>query len=209
MKAAAPRIRDLGLAEYRTVWQRMQDFTATRQPHTTDEIWFVQHPPVFTQGVGGRAEHVLDPADIPVIATDRGGQVTYHGPGQWVAYVLLDLRRLGLNVRTLVRRLEESVISLLENHDIKAGTRADAPGVYVNGAKIASLGLRVTRGCSYHGLALNVDMDLTPFERINPCGYAGQPVTQLSALKAGITMAQARRALEQNLLDAIYNDNID
>jgi len=208
MKAAAPHIHDLGLAEYRTVWQRMQNFTATRQPDTTDEIWFVQHPPVFTQGVGGRSEHILDPGDIPVIATDRGGQVTYHGPGQWVAYVLLDLRRLGLNVRTLVRRLEDSVITLLETRGIQAGTRADAPGVYVNGAKIASLGLRVTRGCSYHGLALNVDMDLTPFTRINPCGYAGQPVTQLSALATDISMAQVRQALEQNLLDVMYSDRI-
>jgi len=196
-----PQIRDLGLVPYQEVWQRMQAFTASRDTGTADEIWFVQHPPVFTQGVSGRAEHVLEAGDIPVITTDRGGQVTYHGPGQWVVYVLLDIRRLGLNVRDLVHRLEDGVIALLAGHHVAACARPDAPGVYVNGAKIASLGLRVTRGRSYHGLALNVDMDLEPFSRINPCGYAGQKVTRMRELVPDTNMEKVRKELEKQLLD--------
>jgi len=160
----------------------MRAFTDGRTQDTPDELWLLQHAPVFRLGQAGRAEHLLDPGDIPVIQTDRGGQVTYHGPGQLVAYLLVDLRRVGLGVKGLVHLLEGAVIGLLAGYGIEAEARADAPGVYVAEAKIASLGLRVRRGCSYHGLSLNVDMDLTPFLRINPCGYPGLAVTQLADL---------------------------
>jgi lipoyl(octanoyl) transferase len=160
----------------------MRAFTDGRTQDTPDELWLLQHPPVFTLGQAGRAEHLLDPGEIPVIQTDRGGQVTYHGPGQLVAYLLVDLRRAGLGVKGLVHLLEGAVIGLLAGYGIEAVARADAPGVYVARAKIASLGLRVRRGCSYHGLSLNVDMDLTPFLRINPCGHPGLAVTQLADL---------------------------
>lgn len=176
------RILDLALADYLTVWQRMQRFTDRRDEHTDDELWRVEHPPVFTLGLNGKREHLLNPGTIPVIPVDRGGQVTYHGPGQAILYLLLDLRRRRLGVRELVRLIEQSVIDLLAEFAITALARADAPGVYVDGAKIASLGLRVRRGCCYHGVALNVDMDLAPFSRINPCGLAGLPVTQLRDL---------------------------
>ena len=203
MNASVPHIRDLGLADYQTVWQRMRAFTNGRVASTADEIWFVQHPPVFTQGVSGQPEHLLAPGDIPVIASDRGGQVTYHGPGQWVVYVMLDIRRMGLNVRGLVDGLENSVITLLADYGITARARADAPGVYANEAKIASLGLRVTRGCSYHGLALNVDMDLEPFSRINPCGYSGMQVTQLAELTENADMNTVRNQLETTLINVL------
>ena len=180
----APAERRLGVADYAATLQRMQDFTAGRGPDTRDEIWLLQHPAVFTQGVAGRAEHVLAPGDIPVVRVDRGGQVTYHGPGQWVAYLLIDLRRRGLGVRALVDRIESALVTTLAHYDISAAADPQAPGVYVDGAKIASLGLRVRRGCSYHGLALNVDMDLEPFPRINPCGYEGLAVTSITALLA-------------------------
>lgn len=160
----------------------MRDFTDQRMTTTSSEIWLLQHPPVFTQGQAGKAEHLLKPGDIPVIQTDRGGQVTYHGPGQMIAYVLLGLKSAGLGIRQLVNKLEESVVMLLAEQGIVAQSRQDAPGVYVGEAKIASLGLRVRRGYSYHGLALNVDMDLSPFERINPCGMSGLKVTQLADL---------------------------
>jgi len=173
------RVRKLGLVDYRESWQAMQDFTDERGPDTEDELWLVQHPPVFTQGQAGKAEHVLVPGDIPVVQSDRGGQVTYHGPGQWLVYLLLDLRRHELGVRGLVDLIEQSIVTVLEGLDIIARPRRDAPGVYVDDAKIASLGLRVRRGCSYHGLALNVDMDLEPFSRINPCGYQGLEVTTI------------------------------
>jgi lipoyl(octanoyl) transferase len=172
-------VRCRGLSDYSAAWAEMRAFTDERTQDTPDELWLLQHPPVFTLGQAGRAEHLLDPGEIPVIQTDRGGQVTYHGPGQLVAYLLVDLRRVGLGVKGLVRLLEGAVIGLLAGYGIEAEARADAPGVYVAGAKIASLGLRVRRGCSYHGLSLNVDMDLTPFLRINPCGYPGLAVTQL------------------------------
>ena len=175
-------VRQLGLRDYLPVWRAMQRYTDTRREDTPDELWLVEHPPVYTLGLNGKPEHVLDAADIPVIHIDRGGQVTYHGPGQLVAYPLLNLRRLGLGVRELVTTLEEAVIDLLAEYRIDAEGRRDAPGVYVNGAKIAALGLRVRRGGCYHGLSLNVDMDLTPFARINPCGYPGLAVTQLRAL---------------------------
>jgi lipoyl(octanoyl) transferase len=175
-------VRRLGLADYRPVWQAMQDFTDRRDDATGDELWLVQHPPVFTQGQAGKAEHVLAPGDIPVVQVDRGGQVTYHGPGQIVAYPLIDLRRLNLGVRDFVCRIEEAIIRVLAHHGVTGERVAGAPGIYVGGAKIASLGLRVRRGRSFHGLAFNIDMDLEPFRRINPCGYAGLEVTQLSAL---------------------------
>lgn len=174
-------IRELGVADYETTWLAMQRFTDTRKdrPDTQDEVWLVQHPPVFTQGQAGKAEHLLLPGDIPVVKSDRGGQVTYHGPGQLVAYLLLDVRRLGFGVRELVSRMERCLIDLLASYGVTAAAKPDAPGVYVDGAKIASLGLRIRNGCSFHGLALNVDMDLEPFRRINPCGYAGLAMTQL------------------------------
>ncbi|KGK41441.1 hypothetical protein LH51_14960 [Nitrincola sp. A-D6] len=170
------------LQPYEPVWQQMQAFTDQRQAETPDEIWLLQHHPVFTQGQAGKPEHLLNPGDIPVVKSDRGGQVTYHGPGQLMAYLLLDLRRKKLGVRDVVSLMEEAVIALLADHGQVAVARADAPGVYVDGCKIASLGLRVRRGCSFHGLALNVDMDLQPFTRINPCGYAGLQMTQLRNL---------------------------
>ena len=175
--AAVLGVRELGVQAYEPVWHAMQDFTNQRTADTADELWLVQHPPVFTQGQAGKAEHLLLPGDIPVVQVDRGGQVTYHGPGQLVAYPLVDVRRLGLGVRELVSRIEQSLIDLLASYGVSAEARADAPGVYVNGAKIASLGLRIRRGCSFHGLALNVDMDLQPFQRINQCGYAGLAMT--------------------------------
>jgi lipoyl(octanoyl) transferase len=175
-------IHDLGLRDYVEVWQAMREFTAQRTPETPDQFWLVQHPPVFTQGQAGKPEHLLLPGDIPVIQSDRGGQVTYHGPGQLVAYPLLDLRRLGLGVRDLVTAMEQVLVAVLAGYDIEAHAKPDAPGVYVNGDKIASLGLRVRRGCSFHGLALNVAMDLEPFQRINPCGYSGLKMTQIQQL---------------------------
>lgn len=175
-------IRELGVAAYIPVWQQMQAFTQQRSADTLDEIWLVQHPPVFTLGRNGKREHVLAPGDIPVIPIDRGGQVTYHGPGQLVAYLLLDIRRKGLGVRELVMVIEQSVIDLLAHYGVSALGNRDAPGVYVAGRKIAALGLRVSKGCTYHGLSLNVSMDLEPFQRINPCGYAGLQVTQCADL---------------------------
>jgi lipoyl(octanoyl) transferase len=176
------RVRRLGLCEYEPVWHAMQDFTDQRDEDTIDELWLVQHPPVFTQGQAGKAEHVLAPGDIPVIQVDRGGQVTYHGPGQIVAYPLLDIRRSGLGVRDLVNRIEESIIRVLAHYRVKGERRKGAPGIYVRDEKVASIGLRVRRGRTFHGLAFNIDMDLEPFQRINPCGFEGLRVTQLSAL---------------------------
>ena len=172
--------RTLGLVEYEPTLARMREFTDSRDANTPDELWLLQHPPVFTQGQAGKAEHVLAPGDIPVVQVDRGGQVTYHGPGQWVLYLLIDLKRRPLGVRDLVDLIENSIIELLGDYGIEAQGQPGAPGVYVRGEKIASLGLRVRRGCSYHGLALNVDMDLEPFGRINPCGYEGLAVTSIS-----------------------------
>ncbi|WP_165674837.1 lipoyl(octanoyl) transferase LipB [Metapseudomonas otitidis] len=177
-------VRRLGLVEYLPTFEAMRRLTAERNEQTPDEIWLLQHPQVFTQGQAGKAEHLLAPGDIPVIQVDRGGQVTYHGPGQLVAYLMLDLRRLGLGVRELVTAMEQSLVDVLATYGIEAAPKADAPGVYVNGDKIASLGLRVSRGCSFHGLALNVDMDMSPFWRINPCGYAGLKMLQLKDLLA-------------------------
>jgi lipoyl(octanoyl) transferase len=178
----APLIRDLGLTDYTPVWHAMQSFTNTRDEHTPDELWVLQHNPVFTQGQAGKPEHVLDAHGIPVIQSDRGGQVTYHGPGQLVIYFLLDVRRRGFGVRALVDLIEHSVIAVLGSYGIEAGLRKGAPGVYVKDRKIAALGLRVRKGGSLHGLSFNVDMDLAPFSYINPCGYAGMEVTQLRDL---------------------------
>ena len=173
-------IRRLGLVDYQPTLDAMRRLTEERGADTPDEIWLLQHPRVFTQGQAGKAEHVLAPGDIPVIKVERGGQVTYHGPGQLVAYLMLDLRRKNLGVRDLVTAMEQSLVDVLALHGVEAAPRADAPGVYVGADKIASLGLRVRRGCSFHGLALNLDMDLEPFRRINPCGYAGLRMTQLT-----------------------------
>jgi len=180
-------IRHLGRRDYLPVFTAMQAFTAARDPETPDELWQVEHPPVFTLGLAGKLEHLLTPGDIPVIQADRGGQVTYHGPGQVVIYCLLDVRRLGLNVRALVTALETAVIELLADYRIAAHARPTAPGVYVDDAKIAALGLRIRQGRCYHGLSLNVAMDLEPFTRINPCGYPGLRVTQLRDLGINLT----------------------
>ena len=181
------QLRRLGCRAYEPVFDAMRAFTEARNADTLDELWQVEHPPVFTQGLAGKAEHLLAPGDIPVIRVDRGGQVTYHGPGQVVVYCLLDVRRLGLSVRGLVTALEQAVIELLAAHGIAAQARPDAPGVYVDSAKVASLGLHIRQGRSYHGLSLNVDMDLEPFTRINPCGYPGLRVTQLRDLGVLLT----------------------
>lgn len=175
-------VRHLGLVDYQPTLEAMRRLTTERDGQTPDEIWLLQHPKVFTQGQAGKAEHLLAPGDIPVVQVERGGQVTYHGPGQLVAYLMLDLRRLDLGVRELVTAMEQSLVDLLAGYGIEAAPKADAPGVYVAGDKIASLGLRVSRGCSFHGLALNVDMDMTPFLRINPCGYAGLKMVQMRDL---------------------------
>ncbi len=171
-------VRQLGRYSYVPVWQAMQHFTDHRNEQTRDEIWIVEHDKVFTQGQAGKEEHLLMPGDIPVVKVDRGGQVTYHGPGQMVVYVLLDLKRRKIGIRELVTHIENAIIATLKHYDIEAAAKADAPGVYVDGKKIASLGLRVRKGCTFHGLALNVDMDLSPFSRINPCGYAGLEMIQ-------------------------------
>ncbi len=192
-------VRHLGEADYLQTWTRMRDFVAARQPDASDEIWFVEHPPVFTLGLAGSRAHLLNPGEIPVIATDRGGQVTYHGPGQLVAYTLFDLRRLGLGPREFVRRLESAVLATLAIYGIAAERRAGAPGVYVNGVKIAALGLRIRHHYCYHGLALNVTLDLAPFSRINPCGYPGLQVTSMAALGQRVTVAEVLPLLEAAL----------
>jgi lipoyl(octanoyl) transferase len=173
------------LVDYAPTWQAMQDFTATRGPDTPDELWLLEHPPVYTLGLAGRPEHLLRQSGIPLVKIDRGGQITYHGPGQIVVYLLLDLKRRGIGVKELVRRMEQAVIDLLAEYGVTAERRDKAPGVYVGEAKIAALGLRIKNGCCYHGLSLNVDMDLAPFRNINPCGYEGLAVTQCRAV--GIT----------------------
>lgn len=192
-------VRYWGLCDYADIFQRMQIFNQTRQPDTADEIWMLQHHPVFTLGLNGKAEHVLDAGNIPLIKTDRGGQVTYHGPGQLIIYILFDVRRNGLGIRDIVSRLECSVIHYLASENIVAVARKDAPGVYVQGQKIAALGLRVKSGSCYHGLSLNVNMDLTPFTRINPCGYAGMEVTSLQRLGLQISVEQVAWALLKNI----------
>jgi lipoyl(octanoyl) transferase len=198
--APQARVRRLGRVDYEPTWRAMQAFTAGRAAGAADELWLLEHPPVYTLGVAGRTEHLPRVANgIPVVRTDRGGQITYHGPGQVVLYTLLDLRRRGLAVRPLVRLLELSVIDLLAGYGIAATARVEAPGVYVNGAKIAALGLRIRNGCCYHGLAFNADMDLTPFHAIDPCGYSGLEVTQ--ARELGIS--EAPESLGEKLVQAV------
>jgi len=194
-----PVIRHLGMQEYEPTWRRMQSFTESRDADTPDELWFLQHPPVFTLGLNGSREHLLAPGDIPVVQVDRGGQVTYHGPGQLVVYPLLDLDRSGLGVRGLVCALERAVIRCVAGYGIEAQGDRDAPGVYVEGRKLASIGLRIRRNCSYHGLSFNLDMDLEPFTRINPCGFSQLEVTQLSALGVEHGMERVTADLEAAL----------
>ncbi len=195
MQAKTLHIRHLGNQDYETVWHAMQHYTDNRDQDSQDELWLVEHPPVFTQGQAGKAEHILNPGDIPVIQVDRGGQVTYHGPGQLVAYPLLDIKRLKIGVRDLVTSIEQSIVDMLKGYGVDAYAKADAPGVYVNERKVASLGLRIRRGCSFHGLALNVDMDITPFQRINPCGYAGLEMVQCKSLGGPQTVNEAGEKL--------------
>lgn len=198
-------IRNLGLQPYEPISRAMHEFTDTRDDATPDEIWLVEHYPVFTQGQAGKAEHLLAPGDIPVIQSDRGGQVTYHGPGQQVMYVLINLKRRKVGVRELVTLLENTVINTLAELGIQAAARADAPGVYVDGEKICSLGLRIRKGCSFHGLALNIAMDLAPFMRINPCGYADMKMTQVSQLSEKADMDKIRMILIQQFLALLNN----
>lgn len=201
-------VRQLGRRPYQPVWDAMKAFTDNRTSDTPDEFWVVEHDPVYTQGQAGKAEHLLSPGDIPVVQSDRGGQVTYHGPGQLVLYVLVDVRRSKLSVRELVTCLETAIINTLAKSDIQAYAKADAPGVYVTNelgmeAKLASLGLRIRKGCSFHGLALNINMDMTPFLRINPCGYAGMAMTQTSALGGPQSVAEAQAILVAELASLI------
>ncbi|MCW4628077.1 MULTISPECIES: lipoyl(octanoyl) transferase LipB [Marinomonas] len=195
--------RDLGIIDYTETWERMKQFTQTRTKDDADEIWLLEHPSLFTQGQAGKEEHLLAPGDIPVIQVDRGGQVTYHGPGQLVAYVMVDLKRLGIGVRDLVSVLENAVVGTLVQNSIKAYPKPDAPGVYVDERKIASLGLRVRRGCSFHGLALNVDMDLTPFNRINPCGYQGLQMVDMKRLNKDAILSNVKVQLANQLAEQL------
>lgn len=197
-------LRELGLVDYQPTLDAMRQLTDTRDAGSPDELWLLQHPPVFTQGQAGKAEHVLAAGEIPVVQVDRGGQVTYHGPGQWVLYLMVDMRRRQLGVRDLVTLIEHSLVQLLAEFDICAVAKPAAPGVYVGDEKIAALGLRVRRGCSYHGLALNVDMNLEPFERINPCGYAGLQVTSMAKLlpRAGLDA----QAIGKRLLSVVADN---
>ena len=202
-------VRQLGLQPYPLVSEAMHTFTNRRDDDSADEVWLVEHSPVFTQGQAGKAEHVLMPGDIPVIQSDRGGQVTYHGPGQQVMYVLLDIKRNKMGVRQLVTALEETVVQTLAHFDVAAHARPDAPGVYVGEQKICSLGLRIRKGCSFHGLALNIAMDLAPFLRINPCGYAGMQMTQLSALRPGVTVADVQPVLLRRFAELAGYNTLD
>lgn len=196
-------IRQLGLRDYAEVWQEMQRFTAEREENTADEIWITEHPPVYTLGLNGKREHLLQASSIPLVETDRGGQITYHGPGQLVIYPLLHLRRLGMGPRQAVTLLENAMIAVLGQYGIKAVAKPEAPGVYVDGKKIGALGLRIKRGCCYHGLSLNNDMDLRPFRAINPCGYAGLQVTQLADHDVRIQLHELALPLVHQLLQAI------
>jgi lipoyl(octanoyl) transferase len=201
--ANQPVLRWLGRVEYEPTWRAMQAFTDQRTSATPDEIWFLEHPPVFTLGMNAAPEHLLAPGDIPVVQIDRGGQVTYHGPGQLVVYPLIDVRRAGLGVRQLVMSLENAIIDLLASWNITALARRDAPGVYVDGRKVASIGLRIRRGSSYHGLAFNIAMDLEPFQRINPCGYRGLEVIDLRSLGVNASVQEVADALSPRLLASL------
>ena len=191
----------LGRRDYVPLWHAMQTFTDERDESTPDEIWFCEHPPVFTMGLNASKEHVLAPGDIPVVQIDRGGQVTYHGPGQLMIYPLIDIRRANIGVRTLVTALEQSIVDLAAEYDVGAVARPDAPGVYVNGDKLASIGLRIRRGASFHGMALNVDADLEPFSRINPCGYAELEMTDLQRLGIDLQLEEASEKLLPHFLE--------
>ncbi|MGO1245872.1 MAG: lipoyl(octanoyl) transferase LipB [Oceanisphaera sp.] len=207
-------IRHWGSVAYEEVWHAMQDFTNQRTQETQDELWLVEHPPVFTQGQAGKPEHILNLGDIPLVKSDRGGQVTYHGPGQLIVYLMLDVRRKKLGIRHLVTSMENAIVGLLADYHINAYAKPDAPGVYVANSddienKIASLGLRVRRGCSFHGLALNVNMDLAPFLRINPCGYAGMAMTQSCALGGPQTLDEAQSQLIPKLAELLGYQHLD
>ncbi len=206
--ASSLLVRQLGRQSYVPVWQAMQRFTDERDDNTQDELWLVEHEPVFTQGQAGKAEHILMPGDIPVVQVDRGGQVTYHGPGQLVAYFMIDLRRKKMGVRQLVSAIEESVVTVLSKYGIKSTPKADAPGVYVEEKKICSLGLRIRKGSSFHGLALNVSMDTEPFKRINPCGYAGMQVTQINELGGPEELNTVGKDLVQAVKSHLLFDSI-
>ena len=201
-------VRQLGRQSYEPVWRDMQQFTNERDAETSDEIWLVEHDPVFTQGQAGKAEHILAPGDIPVVQVDRGGQVTYHGPGQLVVYFLIDLKRKKVGVRQLVTAIENAVVDLLAGYGINSAPRADAPGVYVDDKKVCSLGLRIRRGCSFHGLALNIDMDKSPFGRINPCGYAGMQVTQLADLDGPNDLQQVAKDIIGAIMRSLNYDQL-
>jgi lipoyl(octanoyl) transferase len=202
-------IRQLSNMNYSKVWHAMQNFTDNRDDKTCDELWLVEHPPVFTQGQAGKAEHLLMPGDIEVVKVDRGGQVTYHGPGQQVIYIMINLRRRKVGVRQLVTLIENSIVAALKDYDINAYPKPDAPGVYVDEKKVASLGLRVRKGCSFHGLALNVNMDLSPFLRINPCGYAGLEMVQTCDLQGPQDIESAGNALVKHLIDLFDSTNVE
>lgn len=202
-------IRQLGRLDYEPVWKKMQAFTDARDESTTDELWVVEHPPVFTQGQAGKEEHLLAPGNIPVVPVDRGGQVTYHGPGQVVVYFMLDIRRRKMGVRELVTQIENSIVNMLAQYGVSAAPRPDAPGVYIGAEKVCSLGLRIRRGCSFHGLALNVNMDLSPFLRINPCGYAGMVMTQTSAHGGPTSFAEAAERVTSEFARLLQYTEID
>ena len=197
-------VRHLGIQPYQLIWEEMQCFTDTRDLSTEDEIWFLQHPGVYTLGRNSKAEHLLDPGLIPVIAIDRGGQVTYHGPGQIVAYLMIDIKRLEIGVRELVTRIENALVKLLANYKIQSYSKKAAPGVYTQQGKIAALGLRIRKGCSFHGLSLNVKMNLQPFKGINPCGYKDLNIVQLADYYPDITLPECAVNLEQSLIKEIY-----
>ena len=198
-----PHVKSLGLVEYLPIWEEMKRFTNERSAETRDEIWLVQHPPTYTQGLAGKPEHLLHSTNIPVVKIDRGGQITYHGPGQIIAYLMIDMRRWKINVRELVQLMEQAVIDLLAEYGVAAQGRKEAPGVYVGDAKIASLGLKIRNGYCYHGLALNVDMDLTPFSNINPCGHTGLRVTQICELGITVPINELQAELAQNLIHGL------
>lgn len=202
-------VRHLGLQDYEPVWKAMHQFTDDRNDETVDEIWLVEHNPVFTQGQAGKEEHLLSTGDIPVVKSDRGGQVTYHGPGQLVAYFLINLRRKQLGVRDLVTHIENLIINTLARYNIESAARPDAPGVYTDGKKVCSLGLRIRKGCSFHGLALNVNMDLSPFLRINPCGYQGMEMVQVCELGGPDDIKTVSKTLVEELLSLLNYEHVD
>ncbi|MGV0034422.1 MAG: lipoyl(octanoyl) transferase LipB [Candidatus Azotimanducaceae bacterium WSBS_2022_MAG_OTU7] len=203
-----PVVRNLGVKPYTETWQAMKSFTDSREESTADELWFVEHPPVYTLGQAGKVEHLLDPGDIPIVHSDRGGQVTYHGPGQLVCYLLLDIRRLHLGVRDLVTAIEQSIVQLINSYGVSAESKPEAPGVYVDGRKLAALGLRIRKGCSYHGLSLNVDMDLSAFSNINPCGFEGLEVVDMKRLGIDRPIPEIIEQLTSILVQQIgYDDD--